>query len=162
MPATPKKGRRFGGSSQHQRLMMANLVASLVAAEGIVTTEAKAKALRPIAEKVITKAKKGGLHRHRQVVSYLGDREAAAKLFDDIGPRYADRNGGYTRILKLGPRQGDKAPMARIELVEFVARTRLSLFDQEATEDPSGPAGPLVRVKLTVAYDGSGFAGIAP
>ena len=79
MPATPKKGRRFGGSSQHQRLMMANLVASLVAAEGIVTTEAKAKALRPIAEKVITKAKKGGLHNHRQVVSYLGDKEMAAQ-----------------------------------------------------------------------------------
>jgi len=117
MPATPKRGRRFGGDSAHQRLMMANLVASLVAAEGIVTTEAKAKALRPIAEKVITKAKKGGLHRHRQVVSYLGDKEIAAKLFDDVGPRYADRNGGYTRILKLGPRQGDNAPMARIELV---------------------------------------------
>jgi large subunit ribosomal protein L17 len=117
VPATPKRGRRFGGDSQHQRLMMANLVSSLVAAEGIVTTEAKAKALRPIAEKVITKAKKGGLHRHRQVVSYLGDKEVAAKLFDDIGPRYADRNGGYTRILKLGPRHGDNAPMARIELV---------------------------------------------
>src|ERR1700712_2529917 len=117
MPATPKRGRRFGGSSSHQRLMMANLVASLVAAEGIVTTEAKAKALRPIAEKVITKAKKGGLHRHRQVVSYLGDKEIAAKLFDDIGPRYVDRNGGYLRILKLGPRQGDNAPMAKIELV---------------------------------------------
>ena len=117
MPATPKRGRRFGGSSSHQRAMMANLVSSLVAAEGIVTTEAKAKALRPIAEKVITKAKKGGLHRHRQVVSYLGDKEVAAKLFDDIGPRYADRNGGYTRILKMGPRQGDSAPMARIELV---------------------------------------------
>lgn len=117
MPATPRRGRRFGGDSAHQRLMMANLVSSLVAAEGIVTTEAKAKALRPIAEKVITKAKKGGLHRHRQVVSYLGDKEVAAKLFDDIGPRYADRNGGYTRILKLGPRQGDNAPMARIELV---------------------------------------------
>ena len=96
---------------------MANLVSSLVAAEGIVTTEAKAKALRPIAEKVITKAKKGGLHRHRQVVSYLGDKEVAAKLFDDIGPRYVERNGGYTRILKLGPRKGDNAPMARIELV---------------------------------------------
>src|SRR3546814_11813051 len=79
MPATPKKGRRFGGSSQHQRLMMANLVASLVAAEGIVTTEAKAKALRPIAEKVITKAKKGGLHTHRQVVPYLGNKEKAHK-----------------------------------------------------------------------------------
>jgi len=117
MPATPKRGRRFGGSSSHQRAMMANLVSSLVAAEGIVTTEAKAKALRPIAEKVITKAKKGGLHNHRQVVSYLGDKEVAAKLFDDVGPRYVDRNGGYTRILKLGPRHGDNAPMARIELV---------------------------------------------
>jgi large subunit ribosomal protein L17 len=117
MPATPKKGRRLGGSPQHQRLMMANLVASLVAAEGIVTTEAKAKALRPVAEKVITKAKKGGLHNQRQVVSYLGDKEMAHKLFTVIGPRYADRNGGYTRILKLGPRQGDNAPMARIELV---------------------------------------------
>jgi large subunit ribosomal protein L17 len=117
MPATPKKGRRFGGTSAHQRLMMANLVASLIAAEGITTTEAKAKALRPVAEKMITKAKKGGLHNHRQVVSYLNDKEIAAKLFEDVGPRYADRNGGYTRILKLGPRQGDNAPMARIELV---------------------------------------------
>ena len=117
MPATPRRGRRFGGSSQHQKLMMANLVASLIAAEGITTTEAKAKALRPVAEKMITKAKKGGLHNHRQVVSYLNDKEIAAKLFDDVGPRYADRNGGYTRILKLGPRQGDNAPMARIELV---------------------------------------------
>jgi large subunit ribosomal protein L17 len=117
MPATPKKGRRFGGSASHQRLMMANLVSSLIAAEGIVTTEAKAKALRPVAEKVITKAKKGGLHNHRQVMSYLNDKEIAAKLFDDVGPRYADRNGGYTRVLKLGPRHGDNAPMARIELV---------------------------------------------
>jgi large subunit ribosomal protein L17 len=97
--------------------MLANLVSSLIAAEGIVTTEAKAKALRPVAEKVITKAKKGGLHRHRQVVSFLNDKEIAAKLFDEIGPRYAERNGGYTRILKLGPRHGDKAPMAKIELV---------------------------------------------
>lgn len=117
MPATPKKSHRFGGDAAHQRLMMANLVASLIAAEGIVTTEAKAKALRPIAEKVITKAKKGGLHNHRQVVSFIGDREMASKLFDEIGPRYADRPGGYTRILKLGPRHGDNAPMARIELV---------------------------------------------
>lgn len=97
--------------------MFANLAASLLAAEAIVTTEAKAKALRPIAEKLITKARKGGLHNHRQVVAYLGDREMASKLFDDIGPRYADRPGGYTRILKLGPRHGDNAPMARIELV---------------------------------------------
>ena len=117
MPATPKKSRRFGGNSGHQRLLMANLVSSLVAAEGIVTTEAKAKALRPIAEKVITKARKGGLHNHRQILSYLGDQEITAKLMDEIGPRYADRPGGYTRVLKLGPRQGDNAPMARIELV---------------------------------------------
>ena len=117
MPATPKRGRRFGGSSAHQKSMMANLVASLIAAEAITTTEAKAKAVRPIAEKMITKAKKGGLHNHRQVVSFLRDREMAAKLFDEIGPRYTDRPGGYTRILKVGPRHGDNAPMARIELV---------------------------------------------
>lgn len=117
MPATPRKSKRFGGNAAHQRLMMANLAASLFAAEGIVTTEAKAKALRPIAEKLITKAKKGGVHRHRQVVSYMGDKEMASKLFSDIAPRYEGRPGGYTRILKLGPRQGDNAPMARIELV---------------------------------------------
>ena len=117
MPATPRKTRRFGGDAAHQKLMMANLAASLFAAEGIVTTEAKAKALRPVAEKLITKAKKGGVHRHRQVVSYLGDKEMASKLFSDIAPRYAERPGGYIRILKLGPRQGDNAPMARIELV---------------------------------------------
>jgi large subunit ribosomal protein L17 len=117
MPATPKRGRRFGGSSAHQKSMMANLVSSLILAEGITTTEAKAKALRPIVEKMITKARKGGLHNHRQVVSFIRDREAAAQLFDVIGPRYIDRHGGYTRILKLGPRTGDNAPMARIELV---------------------------------------------
>ena len=117
MPATPRKSRRFGGNASHQRLMMANLVASLIAAEGIVTTEAKAKALRPVAEKMITKAKKGGPHNHRQVVAFIGDKDMASKLFEEIGPRYADRPGGYTRILKLGPRHGDNAPMARIELV---------------------------------------------
>ena len=117
MPATPKKSHRFGGDAAHQRLMMANLVASLIAAEGIVTTEAKAKALRPIAEKLITKARKGGVHNHRQVVSYMGDKDMAHKLFEEIAPRYEGRPGGYTRILKLGPRHGDNAPMARIELV---------------------------------------------
>jgi len=117
MVATPKKGRRFGGSASHQKAMFGNLVASLIAAEALVTTEAKAKALRPVAERVITKAKKGGLHRHRQVVSFIGDKEMAHKLFADIAPRYEDRSGGYTRILKLGPRAGDNAPMARIELV---------------------------------------------
>src|SRR5687767_16004358 len=117
MPATPRKSRRFGGDAAHQRLMMANLVASLIAAEASVTTEAKAKALRPIAEKIITKAKKGGLHNHRQVVAFIRDKDMAHKLFEDIGPRYADRPGGYLRILKLGPRLGDNAPMARVEFV---------------------------------------------
>src|SRR3954466_9696588 len=120
MPATPRKSRRFGGTASHQRLMMANLVASLIAAEAIVTTEAKAKALRPVAEKMITKARKGGLHNHRQVVAFLRgqggafirEKEMAHKLFEEVGPRYANRNGGYPRILKLGPRDGDNAPMA--------------------------------------------------
>ena len=117
MPGAPRKGRRFGGSAAHQRLMMANMAASLFAAEAIVTTEAKAKALRPVAEKLITKARKGGVHNHRQVVSFMGDKDMAHKLFEEIGPRYEGRPGGYTRILKLGPRHGDNAPMARIELV---------------------------------------------
>ena len=123
MPATPRRSRRFGGDAAHQKLMMANLAASLFAAEAIVTTEAKAKALRPIAEKLITKAKKANgddsskVHRIRQIQGYLGDKEMTHKLVTDVAPRYADRNGGYLRILKLGPRQGDNAPMARIELV---------------------------------------------
>ncbi|MBU3703165.1 MAG: 50S ribosomal protein L17 [Actinobacteria bacterium] len=123
MPATPKKSKRFGGSAAHQRLLMANLAASLFAAEGIITTEAKAKALRPIAEKLITKAKKAGeesplrIHRIRQIQGYLGDKEMTNKLVNEVAPRYAARNGGYTRILKLGERHGDNAPMARIELV---------------------------------------------
>jgi large subunit ribosomal protein L17 len=117
VPGRPKKGPRFGGDAAHQKAMMANLVASLIAAEGIVTTEAKAKALRPIVEKCVTKAKKGGVHRHRQVVAFIRDKDMAHKLFSEIGPRYTDRPGGYTRILKLGPRHGDNAPMARIEFV---------------------------------------------
>ena len=117
MPATPKRGRRFGGDAAHQKAMMGNLVASLIAAESIETTVAKAKALRPIAEKMITKAKKGGVARQREVVAFIRDKDMAHKLFADIGPRYVDRPGGYTRILKLGPRHGDNAPMARIELV---------------------------------------------
>ena len=117
MPATPKKGPRFGGSPTHAKAIMANMAASLFAAEAIVTTEAKAKALRPYAEKLITKAKKGGLHRYRDTLSLLRDEDMTYKLFHDIGPRYSERNGGYTRILKLGPAPGDNAPMARIELV---------------------------------------------
>ena len=103
MRGAPKKARRFGGDAAHQKAMMGNLVASLIAAEAIVTTEAKAK--------------RGGVHQHRQVVAFIRDKDMASKLFDEIAPRYEDRPGGYTRILKLGPRHGDNAPMARIELV---------------------------------------------
>jgi len=116
MPA-PKKGRRFGGDAAHQKAMLGNLVASLIAAEAIVTTEAKAKALRPVAEKLITKARVGGVHNQRLVVAYIRDKDMAHKLFEEIGPRYRDRPGGYLRILKLGTRSGDNAPMARIEFV---------------------------------------------
>jgi large subunit ribosomal protein L17 len=117
MQATPKRGRRMGGSAAHQKAMTGNLVASLIAAESIVTTEAKAKALRPVVEKCVTAAVKGGVARHRNVVALIRDKDMAHKLFEEIGPRYADRPGGYTRILKLGPRPGDNAPMARIEFV---------------------------------------------
>ena len=117
MQATPKRGRRLGGSSAHQKAMMGNLVASLIAAESIVTTEAKAKAMRPVAEKCVTAARKGGVHQQRQVVALIRDKDMTHKLFDEIAPRYSDRPGGYTRILKLGPRPGDNAPMARIEFV---------------------------------------------
>jgi large subunit ribosomal protein L17 len=123
LPGRPRKGPRFGGDSEHQKAMVGNLVASLIAAEAIVTTEAKAKYLRPVVEKCVTKAKKAhadedqAVHLQRQVVALIRDKEMARKLFVEIGPRYSDRSGGYTRILKLGPRHGDNAPMARIEFV---------------------------------------------
>jgi large subunit ribosomal protein L17 len=117
MRGTPKRGRRLGSDPAHQKAMLGNLVASLIAAESLVTTEAKAKTMRPVAEKCITAARKGGVHEHRQVVALIRDKDMAHKLFAEIAPRYADRPGGYTRILKLGPRPGDNAPMARIELV---------------------------------------------
>ncbi|HXQ43848.1 MAG TPA: 50S ribosomal protein L17 [Acidimicrobiales bacterium] len=107
----------MGGDAAHEKAMVGNLVASLIAAESLVTTEAKAKALRPVVEKCITAARKGGVHRQRQVVALIRDKDMAHKLFEEIGPRYTDRPGGYTRILKLGPRLGDSAPMARIEFV---------------------------------------------
>ena len=122
MPATPRRSRSFGGSAHHQKILMATLAASLFAAEGITTTEGKAKMLRPIAEKLITKAIKAQdgpmrVHRIRQIQSYLNDKEMTNKLVNVVAPRYIGRNGGYTRIMKLGPRHGDNAPMSRIELV---------------------------------------------
>ncbi|MDQ3878659.1 MAG: 50S ribosomal protein L17 [Actinomycetota bacterium] len=117
MPA-PKKGHSLGSNPSHQRQMLSNLALSLFEHERIKTTEAKAKLLRPYAERLITKAKKGTVHDRRQVLSVIEDRAIVHKLFADIGPRFEDRNGGYTRILKLGPRNGDGALMALIELVD--------------------------------------------
>jgi large subunit ribosomal protein L17 len=114
---TPTRGRRLGGDAAHQKAMMGNLVASLIAAESLVTTETKAKALRPVIEKCVTAARKGGVHQHRRVVALIRDKDMTHKLFEEIAPRYTERPGGYTRILKLGPRPGDNAPMARIEFV---------------------------------------------
>ena len=115
---TPTKGPRMGGSPAHERLMLANLATSLFEHGRITTTEAKAKRLRPYAEHLITFGKRGDLHARRQVLKRLRDKSVVHTLFAEIGPRYADRPGGYTRILKLGNRKGDNAPMAIIELVE--------------------------------------------
>lgn len=120
MPA-PKKGPRLGSNPSHQGQMLSNLALSLFEHERLKTTETKAKLLRPFAERLITKAKKGDVHNRRQVLSTIEDRAVVHKLFAEIAPRFADRNGGYTRILKLGPRNGDGAPMALIELVEGAA-----------------------------------------
>ncbi len=114
---TPKKGARLGGSPAHQKLIVANLATSLFEHGKITTTEAKARVLRPFAERLITKAKKGDLHNRRQVAATIRDKGIVHELFTEIGPRYAERPGGYTRITKIGPRKGDNAPMAVIELV---------------------------------------------
>jgi large subunit ribosomal protein L17 len=114
---TPKKGPRLGGSPSHQRKILANLAASLIEEEQVTTTMAKAKLLRPYVEKMITKARRGDLHSRRLVLRKIQDGEVVTKLFDDVAPRYVDRPGGYTRIVKLGPRRGDGAEMALIELV---------------------------------------------
>ena len=107
----------LGVTREHRESMLSNLAASLITLGRIRTTLTKAKALRPVAEKCITAATKGGVANQRRVVALIRDKDMAHKLFDEIGPRYVDRSGGYTRILKLGPRPGDNAPMARLELV---------------------------------------------
>jgi len=114
----PTKGPRLGAGPAHQRLMLANLATSLFEHGSITTTEAKAKRLRPLAERLITFAKKGDLHARRQVMTVVRNKDVVHALFAEIGPRYAQRPGGYTRIIKAGPRKGDNAPMAVISLVE--------------------------------------------
>src|SRR5690242_17270165 len=121
---TPTKGPRLGGSPSHERLMLANLATSLFEHDRITTTEAKAKRLRPLAERLITFAKRGDLHARRQVMTVIRDKDVVHKLFAEIGPKFAERSGGYTRIVKTGPRKGDNAPMAVIELVEALTASQ--------------------------------------
>ena len=115
---TPTKGPRLGGGPAHERLMLANLATALFEHGKITTTEAKAKRLRPLAERLITFAKRGDLAARRKVMTVIRDKSVVHALFTEIGPQYAGRPGGYTRITKIGPRKGDNAPMAVIELVE--------------------------------------------
>src|SRR4029077_18181517 len=115
---TPTKGPRLGGGPSHERLILGNLATALFEHGRITTTEAKAKRLRPLAERMVTFAKRGDLHARRRVLRVVRDKSVVHTLFADIGPRYAERSGGYTRITKLGPRKGDNAPMCVIELVE--------------------------------------------
>lgn len=118
---TPTKGSRLGGSPAHEKLILSNLATSLFEHGSITTTAAKAKRLQPLAESMITKAKRGDLNSRRQVMKRIRDKSVVHVLFTEIGERYADRPGGYTRIIKLGPRKGDNAPMVKIELVEALA-----------------------------------------
>src|SRR6187200_3007603 len=115
---TPKKGPRLGGSASHQRHILANLATALFEHGRITTTESRARTLRPVAEKLITKAKKGDLHNRREVLKTIRDKSVVHVLFTEIGPQMAERPGGYTRITKIGNRKGDNAPMAVIELVQ--------------------------------------------
>ncbi|GAA3761571.1 50S ribosomal protein L17 [Salinactinospora qingdaonensis] len=139
---TPTKGPRLGSGPSHEQLMLANLAASLFQHGRIKTTEAKAKRLRPYAEKLITLGKRGDLHARRLVLRKISDKGVVHELFTEIGPRYENRNGGYTRITKIGPRKGDNAPMAMIELVEALpanaATTRGAQAAQEAAAAEAG------------------------
>jgi len=119
--AAPTQGTRLGGSPAHQKLILANLATSLFEKGKITTTEAKAKKLRPFAEKIISQAKRGDLASRRRVLAVIRNKSVVHSLFTEIGPSFAKRNGGYLRITKLGPRKGDNAPMAVIELVEALA-----------------------------------------
>lgn len=123
MPA-PTKGARLGGGAAHERLLLANLATALFANGRITTTEAKAKRLRPLAERLITFAKRGDLHARRRVLAVIRDKGVVHTLFTEIAPRYDNRHGGYTRIVKIGPRAGDNAPMAVIELVEALTAAK--------------------------------------
>ena len=138
----PTKGPRLGGGPAHERLLLANLAAALYTHGAITTTETKAKRLRPLAERLITFAKRGDLHARRRVLSVIGDKEVVHVLFAEIAPQVAERDGGYTRITKIGNRKGDNAPMARIELVLEPVTPKKKATKKAA---PAAEAAPVVE-----------------
>ncbi|NIH85648.1 50S ribosomal protein L17 [Amycolatopsis granulosa] len=152
---TPTKGPRLGGSAAHERLMLANLARSLFEHGKITTTEAKARRMRPLAEKLITKAKRGDLHNRRQIQRVIRDKDVVHKLIAEIGPFFADREGGYTRITKTLPRKGDNAPMAVIELVSEktvtseAEKARRTKFAKDSAE--ASPAAEESKAEETAA-----------
>ena len=146
----PTKGARLGGSPSHERLILANLATSLFEHGRITTTEAKARRVRPLAEKLITKARRGDIAARRQVLTVIRDKGVVHTLFAEIGPRFENRAGGYTRITKIGPRKGDNAPMAVIELVGDLlpgpaARTGTAPAERSA---PAPEAGEQAETKV--------------
>jgi large subunit ribosomal protein L17 len=144
---TPTKGARLGGSPAHERLLLANLATSLFTHGRITTTEAKAKRLRPFAERLITKAKRGDLHNRREIMKVIRDKDVVHRLVAEIGPHFEDRDGGYTRIVKTMPRKGDNAQMAIIELV------REKTVTAEAEAARKTKSAPAKGKKATPAKD---------
>ncbi|MGH3907994.1 MAG: 50S ribosomal protein L17 [Pseudonocardiaceae bacterium] len=156
---TPTKGARLGGSPAHERLMLANLATSLFTHGRITTTETKAKRLRPFAERLITKARKADLHNRREIMRVIRDKDVVHKLVAEIGPHFADRPGGYTRITKTMPRKGDNAPMAIIELVAEATATaeaeqaRGTRFAKDKPRKATAAAAPDTGTPGAVASD---------
>jgi large subunit ribosomal protein L17 len=163
---TPTKGPRLGGSPSHERLMLANLATSLFEHDRITTTEAKAKRLRPLAERLITFAKRGDLHARRQVMTVIRDKDVVHKLFAEIGPKFAERAGGYTRIVKTGPRKGDNAPMAVIELVEALTAAQSVVKEGEKargtrTAAKKAPSGRTKEIAEDASAESATAAAVA-
>jgi large subunit ribosomal protein L17 len=148
-----KTGRRLGRNSSHRAAMMRNMVTSLLDHEKITTTTTRAKELRKIAEKMITLGKRGDLHARRQALQVIRDRKVVGKLFEMVAPRYKDRPGGYTRILKLGNRQGDNAPICQIELVEEEFTLRPKKAVAAAATEVAPVEEPVVEVAEEVAAE---------
>jgi large subunit ribosomal protein L17 len=150
---TPKKGPRLGGSPSHQKAILNNLATALFEHGRITTTEAKARALRPVAERLITKAKKGDLHNRRIVLRSVKDKGVVHALFTEIAPQFSERPGGYTRITKIGPRKGDNAPMAVIELVTEPYEPKAKADKPAARAETPTPVADEAPAETPVAED---------